>query len=275
MSKPHLARIIETPNEDGEFTRALEFEDGRKLIFPKDRVAVADGDTLYDWYGREITISENIKRIIGPLGSDTNGGSFFRANETYLVEQNNGYMSVANLKYMSASLPTKTPWHKLVMTGEGLAHKMTLAIDSRYVFTQEHSELYATPVFRAFLRNMEFPNEIRVFIGVKSRDETLCDKTMSVFYETCVRGIFSGWYLHRFAESRDELFVHQGANWAEGLPCASYVIGDLTISENGTKISALSPLWNDQGGNVRISTDVEAIEQIGQSADLCWYKDPQ
>ena len=51
----------------------LEFKDGRQLVFPRDRVTIQDGDRLYDWYGREIEIDEEIKRVLEPLGSKVNG----------------------------------------------------------------------------------------------------------------------------------------------------------------------------------------------------------
>ena len=270
MTKLQLARIVETPDSDGGFTRTLELKDGRKLVFPKDRVIVFDGETPYDWYGREVAVDESIKRIIEPLGSYTNGDSYYEAKELYLVERNDGLMAIADARYWTREEKGRSmSRHKEVMVGRALMHHMKIIPRTNYPFKREAKELYATPVFRAYLRNMKYPKEIRVFSGVEYTlwpgDEK---RFLTVFHEVVEGG--SPWRFHYIAPCRDAIMSEKDSDKIKH-NYANYLIGDVVVSENGPKMSAMAS--SRQSGLFKISTDVEVIEHLGKISGLYWYVD--
>lgn len=271
MAKLQLARIVETPDSDGGFTRALELKDGRKLVFPKDRVIVFDGETPYDWYGREVAVDESIKRIIEPLGSYTNGDSYYEAKELYLVERNDGLMAIAGARYLTREEKGRSmSWHKEVMVGRALMHYMKIIPREDYPFKREAKELYTTPVFQAYLRNMKYPKEIRAFSGVEYTSWSGDEKWfLTVFHEADEYG--SPWQFHYIAPCRDAIMAEKNSDKIE-YNWVNYLIGDVVVSENGTKMSAMA--FSRQSGLFKISTDVEVIEHLGKIFGLYWYVDP-
>ena len=287
MSKKKPVRAIDEFMPDGSFTRSLVFESpkGKTEIvpFPTDSMVIIRTPTeLYDWYGRKIKISSDINHILRYYGSKTNGDSVSEAEELFLAQKKNGKQTLAKLvmnriydKDHNVLEPIEIPWSKQVRTGCHINRQPTI-VPGEYEFDQIDNSILETPVMQAFILGLPayyHKDKIDLFIGLtggmlnkRYTYAAIRENTSSSF----------NWMFSCFAENRDAI-MHATEEPTHG--SASYLLGNITVSEDGTRLSAVSPSRYYRNGEHyyrTISTDIEVVKHMyrkdGQSC-LWWYYD--
>lgn len=289
MSKKKPVRAIDEFMPDGSFTRSLVFESpkGKTEIvpFPTDSMVIIRTPTeLYDWYGRKIKISSDISHILRYYGSKTNGNSVSEAEELFLAQKKNGKQTLAKLvmnriydKNRNFLEPIQMPLFKQVRTGCHMNRQPTI-VSGEYEFDQIDNSILEAPVMQTFILGLPayyHKDKIDLFTGLTGG---MLNKryTYAVIRENTSSSF--NWIYSCFAENRDAIMQSP----KEGEPqhgYANYLLGNITVSEDGTKLSAVSPsryYRNEERYYRTVSTDIEVVKHMyrkdGQPY-LWWYYD--
>lgn len=287
MSKKKPVRAIDEFMPDGSFTRSLVFESpkGKTEIipFPTDSMVIIRTPTeLYDWYGRKVKLSPKIHRILRFYGSEANGSLVDSAKELFLAEKANGKLTLATLtmdriydKNRNFLEPIQMPWFKQVRTGCYMNRQPTI-VPGEYEFGQIDNSILETPVVQAFILGLPtyyHKDKIDLFTGLTGG--TLDKRYAYTVIRKNISSSFN-WMFSCFAENRDAI-MHATEEPTHG--SANYLLGNITVSEDGTKLSAVSPsryFRNEERYYRTISTDIEVVKHMyrkdGQS-NLWWYYD--
>lgn len=263
-----LMGIMEIPDEKGGFVRMLTFDDRPSVQFPADRVSVMIDGKLYDWYGREVKIDARIEQIVEPFGAGSSHGGIADACETFLVQLKGGGMTLAKLLRDHEEPLFKLPWAKYMLTGGMLNYRSVLRANEKYRFDRLDTELTKTPVFRAYLSRCSLPDKehicalanVRLVGGASSKPMTIFQERIGEPFGECL--------FCCFAESRDAILNLPPDKEPEH-GYANYVIGEVTVSEDGHKMTAL--MSKNDGKVHRISTDVEVLSHFEKQSSLWWY----
>ena len=289
MSKKKPVSAIDEFQPDGSFTRSLVFESpkGKTEIvpFPSDSMCVIRGPReVYDWYGRKVTLSKEISHIIHHYSSKTNGYLVDEAEELFLAKKKNGKQTLATLtmqrlydKNHHILEPIKMSYFKQVRTGHHMNHQ-PIIIPGKYEFDRIDNSIPETPIMQAFLLGLPSYRRVReidYFIGVKGG--SLGQKnTYSVFRDKSAG--FLTWMHNCFAENRNAI-MDMPKESEPNHRTTNFLLGNITVSENGTKMSAICPVEftiNEEVHFKTISTDIEVVKHMyrkdGQYS-LWWYFD--
>ena len=111
-------------DRDGSVMRSLHFMDNSSgmtmtLHFPKDSTVIIRGPReIYDWYGRQIELDEEIEKVIKKFGSRVDGKSIESTHEILLAVKKNGKFTLAELHYKNKGrVEPVFPYFKDVRTG--------------------------------------------------------------------------------------------------------------------------------------------------------------
>ena len=267
--------------------RYLVFDGPVKVFFPEDRTTLFFQGDLYDWYGRKVQLPYDIHSVIGPYGYEDFGQCY--AQESFLVKLKNQRLALANLTY-----PTDYPQFPWQETTSYRQHK--------YKHKLLHGILAAPPKLE--LRNWSFQRLVDFSqVGFDSRKlhdyvafVGVTGKATIIKNQPSFKGHYKGqlhdtdipsiWFTcgptydcpveHNIAESRETILRYPSPFLFSNCPehvITNYLVGDLTFSEDNTKLSAYSPI-PDKTGNNRISTDAEMLNHCLSGNKICWYYDP-
>lgn len=93
--------------------------------FPDNRGTIIYDDKLYDWYGREVELGDNIKRIVAPFGRYTDGIDLCHCHDNFVVELINGEFAIVGIRYYRLSKSECPDYSGLKYAITGGALKMT------------------------------------------------------------------------------------------------------------------------------------------------------
>ena len=287
MSKKKPVRAIDEFMPDGSFTRSLVFESpkGKTEIvpFPTDSMVIIRTPTeLYDWYGRKVKLSPKIHRILRHYGSEANGSLVDSAKELFLAEKTNGKLTLATLtmdriydKNRNFLEPIQIPLFKQIRIGCYMNRQPTI-VPGEYEFNQIDNSILETPVMQTFILGLPayyHKDKIDIFTGLTGG--TLNERYAYTVIRKNISSSFN-WMFNSFAENRDAI-MHATKEPTHSY--ANFLLGNITISEDGTKLSAVSPsryYRNEERYYRTISTDIEVVKHMyrkdGQP-DLWWYFD--
>ena len=259
--------------------RYLVFEDQNgnptKEFFPENHTSLIHKGILYDWYGKQVKIASDIKRIIEPFGHGL-GNS---ACEIYLIEKKDGKLALANLSTIktcfydpSFSMPTHV---KNEITGSLFLSGQELKCPS-WSFEKFLEQPIENTCFKAF----KHPSGYKILLGVSSYSSWDFSKIHQLiyFYPRLIRDC--GLIDHHIFKDRtgimqsssEELSTtafHANPNAYE---CTNYLYKQLSFSDDGNKVTAYLPRSH---GFDRISTDTEVLLHAKNNQNITWYYDPE
>lgn len=271
--------------------RYLVFEDQdgntNKVFFPEGRTTLFFRNELYDWYGHEVVLSDNIAKILEPFGYA--GWSDSRAQEKFLVATKNHRLALATL---CREQTVHWPSGSILGFKHSLLHNDFASVPvlkcAKWTF-REVLDLSST----CFRQHFDTDGDYDVFVDVDSRDaiEKDCPSFKDCLKNSPEDCDFSSIRFarkhthdkllkHGVAASREEILSLSNMHWYGGNPViayakSNYLLGDLKISKHGEKLTARFPI-PDKYGNTRISTDSEVIKHCYTgSGQLYWYYDPE
>ena len=267
---------IDTIDPDGTLRRSLMFTTEQGLTesrsFDADSMAIICGPReMYDWYGRKVEISDSIESVISAYGSELNGIIPSSVNQTFIAKKTNGRYTIAILKLEdddNENVKKRMPQFKRILTGEFIGKKPVLET-TEWEFDGIDRELMKTPVMQAFIKNRPSyitPTKIDALYGVR-KPFTVMKPTFTILRAPENHG-FGTWVRQCFVENRKTIFETPIGEEPPQIH-ANYLIGDIIVSKDGTKMFAEAPYANKRG-RTKIATDIEVINHM-KGIGLFWY----
>lgn len=272
-----VVSTINSFNREKGFSRSIVFctEDGltENYTFDDDSMVVICNPTeIYDWYGRKVILGEGIDSVISKFGSEYNGKSTQCASQLFVVKKCNGKLGIAglNYEYVDSEAADKLPWYKQVLLGGITGREPSIDLKNNFEFDSFDEEAQNQPVIQVLqklLSTGENGNRLAVLYGVSTKHSPELKGT--AFLST-VRHALKNFERNNVYQSRKDA----NSNGVR-LSTSTYVFGNLEFSENGDKVSAISPCTH-LDSRTRISTDIETIKNcaFGNILDnIPWYLD--
>lgn len=257
-----------------------------KEFFPKDRTTLFFQGKLYDWYGREVKIPDDVN-IVKPLGY-YGGSGYGETLEKFLVLISNRQFAFAWLSH-SNELPIdqESPMYfKNRLLHARLSYVPSLKLE-KWSF-QKIVDLQST-----CFDHFKHADEYMALSGVNGADLSSKNRPSLKNFLSPAEKRFdypSIWFTHgpthdrllehRILKTRDAILSLYAYDWSSNEPYAAYIqtnylLGNLNFSKHGEKMTAKAPI-PDEHGNTYISTDSEVIKHSANfSSHLIWYYDPE
>lgn len=228
----------------------------RKIYFPEHHASLLINGVLYDWYGKEVKLSEDIKKVIEPIGL---GSTLTNVYETYLVKRKDDRMAIAKLFTSKEGKKNVTIKDHIIseITGRIMEYGQELEPED-WSFD---NVLGPDEIKQTCFSNFKYgEGEYMILLDVK--DEVFPEKEPKILFypttETYVGPI--GNYIFKDKASSLNIGVQ--------VEYANFLRGRLKFSDDGRKATAISPK------GYRISTDTETLLRAGRNMAVSWYLDP-
>ena len=266
---------IDAFERDGTFRRSLTFMTDQGLTevrnYDDDSMVVICSPTeIYDWYGRRVAFDKDIDSVVRNYGAEMSGNINARMYQSFIVKKKNGKYAIALLKLEDTATPvnTRIPLYKQILTGEYIGKKSVLECTD-WEFGGLDEEILKTPVMQAFIKNRPdyvSHEKVDVFYGVQKSFSRMAD-SWSVIRTPENHG-YGAWLYNCFVEDRATIMK---TPIGEEPPNhhATYLVGQITISPDGYKMYAHSPLRSTKG-RTKIATDVAVLNHM-KNAGIYWY----
>lgn len=272
-----VASTIDTFDREAGLRRSIIFytEDGlaESRIFDDDSMVIICSPTeIYDWYGRKVILGEGIDSVINKFGSEYNGKSAQCASQLFIVRKTNGKLGIGGLNYECVDSKTadRLPWYKQVLLGGLTGRNPSIDLKTGFEFDSFDEEAQNQPIIQVLqklLSTGENGNRLAVLYGVSTKNSPELKGT--AFLST-VRHALKNFERNVVYQSRRDA----NSNGVR-LSTSTYVFGNLEFSDNGNKMSAISPCTH-LDSRTRISIDIETIKNcaFGNILDnIPWYLD--
>lgn len=287
MSNRHrvIGAIEEFRDDNPIPIRSLVFKDSKdgrstkqQVYFPENRTSLIYNGILYDWYGREIELDDNIKKVISPFGY----GIRNMAYETYLVERKDSRLAIAellNLRPANHMVDENFPEQiqiKDKITGSIMLYGQKLVCKDWYFKSiYDYSK-------NTCLKAFNYPYDFKVLFDIVYNSDSR-DKYPRIYFYSTFEDTFGEIenYVSMDRESilkipshditLENLISRKLQNMA---PIAS-IIGTLNFSKDGNKVSTYMLYFGDDKKPRRISTDVEVLHHTKNAERIIWYHDPE
>ena len=263
--------------------RSLFFEDYKEnrftvqqVYFPENRMSLVYDGVLYDWYGREIKLGDNIKKVVRPFGYSF-GNS---ACETFVVQREDDKLAIAalvkNAQSYYANEYTLEDLVKDSVLGRILLDGQKLSLRYKWSFNRE-----VDPQKYACLQNFKANYKILTGIQYDSMPE---ERSEIRFYPTIEEPHFNS-ISHWIFKNREDILSAQTKMLSKdryipminGATNTFFLYGPFMYSDpSGDKISAFTRVPGiSEVAFVRISTDTEVLQHAENKKSLIWYYDPE
>lgn len=245
--------------------------------FPENRGTMLYKGVLYDWYGREVELGKDVKRIIEPFGHYTDGIDLSHCHDNFVIELVDGTFAISGIKYYRLPKSELLGYSGLKYAITGGALKMTphIYIDE----TLPHYERIELDVLKGtcfeIFKRWNGPHEYA--FGVNPIFYGSADK--GVTHLIC--GELAGgngrcWF--SVAENRNALLKTTKTGFGHMQEPDLYLSMDeffdeIIVSEDGNKLTAIIPKKHFAKESIRISTDAEVLGHMEES-HFWWYLDP-
>ena len=272
-----VASTIDSFDRDVGLRRSIVFctEDGltESRIFDDDSMVIICSPTeIYDWYGRKVVLGEGIDSVIDKFGSEYNGKSTQCASQLFVVRKTNGKLGIGGLNYECVDSETadKLPWYKQVLLGGLTGREPSIDLKTGFEFDSFDMEAKNQKIIQTlekYLSTGENNNRLTVLYGVSTKHSPGLRAT--AFLST-VRHALKNFESNKIYRSRQDANSN-----SVRISTSTYVFGNIEFSEDGNKMTAISPCTNIDS-RTKISTDVETIEAcaFGNILDgIPWYPD--
>lgn len=260
-----------------------------KEFFLRDRITLFFQGKLYDWYGREVKVPDDVS-ILKPLGYRDDHSLWSSTQEKFLASTPDHRLAFAWISD-SDELPVdpNSPmYYKHRLLHARLSYAPSLKLE-KWSF-QKIVDLQST-----CFNHFKHAEEYLALSGVSGADLSSKNRPSLKNFLSPAEKRFdypSIWFTrgpthdqlleHRILKTRDEILSYSPyvRKWSNNDPCAAhvqanYLLGDLKFSKHGEKMTAKAPV-PDEHGNTCISTDSEVIKHSANfSSHLIWYYDPE
>ena len=255
----------------------------QQVYFSKDRTTLIYDGILYDWYGREVKLGENIKKVLHPFGH-TIGNTV--SSETFVVQRMDNKIAIAILdKDIGIYHYSRYPLE--IQTKDSILGKLLLKnqlLNLRYKWYFKHE---LDPQKYECLKHFSHTENYRILTGV-NYDDFPKERGRIYFYPTTEMH-FSP-ISHLIMESRKKILStsyenllkynkHMFLNTIDniGIVHTKYLFVPFMYSDpSGDKISAFFTKRSSLKTEfIRISTDTEVLQHTNDNESLIWYYDPE
>ena len=245
--------------------------------FPDDRGTIIYKDVLYDWYGRVVELGESVKRIVAPFGHYTDGIDLTHCHDNFVVEIADGTFAISGIKYCRLPRSESLGYSGLKYAITGGALKMTPHLytdDSLPHYEAIKLDALKDTCFEVFKR-WNGPHEYAFGIN-----PILCESVEKGLTHLICGELAGGngrcWF--SIAESRDEILETTETRFGYMSEPRLYLsidefLDEITIKDNGDKLTVRVPKKHYSKESIRISTDIEVLEHM-KNSHFWWYLDP-
>ena len=272
MFKPLSA----TDSIDSRVSRSLSLMDDQghfaAVYYPEHySTAIFDGKP-YDYFGKEIPLSKNIKRVVRPFGQQHVGGTIGKFDR-FLVELVSGRFAILTL--------TRTDRTSIFGVDHSLRELLDYARNQSFSLIYNHESDYSyksvsmsrleSTCFEALPHDETFPG---LYLATEPTLYNKRHQNAFCFIAEAEEDFssHSPWLPNVIAPSRDDAIKRPGKFRAYASSCLLY--GEAPVfSYDGQKASAFI---RQDGTHVRISTDADVLAASHYATYPClyWYLDP-
>ena len=245
--------------------------------FPDNRGTIIYNDKLYDWYGREVELGSDIKRIVAPFGHYTDGIDLTHCHDNFIVELVNGEFAIVGIRYYRLPRSEHPEYSGLKYAITGGAMKMTphmVTDDALPHYEAIELNALKDTCFESFKR---WNGQHDFCIGISPIIYGATDKdARHLICGELANGNGRCWF--SVAVTRGEILETTETNSGrmeepELFTSMDEFYGEIAVSEDGNKLTAIIPEKHYSKKAIRISTDKEVLEHMKRS-HFWWYLDP-
>ncbi|MBQ7202360.1 hypothetical protein IJS18_03200 [Candidatus Saccharibacteria bacterium] len=262
-------------------SRLIVFEDDETnphrltiIKFPDNRGTILFDGKLYDWYGREVIISDKIKRVVTPFGHYTDGKDLYHCHDNFIVELTTGEYAIPGIRYrrFAYSSPDYSGLKYAITAG---AYNMLphLELDDSPRFESIEPDALSGTCFEIFKRyygNASYAIGKNPIIAGSPRKGV----SSLINGESAIDN-HRQWF--SIAESRESI-LETVENQSGRMDNPDLYLsmdefcGEIEVSENGDKLTAVFPVKHFSDQTIRASTDKEVLSHMKRSG-FWWYLD--
>lgn len=269
-----LYKVIEAVDLFNEYNpipeRYLVFEDQDgntdKVFFPEDRTTLFFKGELYDWYGRQVKIASDIKRIVEPFGHRLDNSAY----ETYFVEKEDGRLAIADLSTISSSFYNPNfsmPFHiKNTILGNLLLDKQELKCRD-----WSFEKFFEQPIEDTCFKVLNYAGKYKILLGVS--DKHVPKIHPLIFFQPYIER-HTGRMIHLVFKDRTSFLQCAPEGISSAICSTNFLCKHLFISDDGNKATTYLSHGYDPVFD-RISTDMEVLLHAKNSLYVPWYYDPE
>ncbi|MBQ8996808.1 hypothetical protein IJ095_02160 [Candidatus Saccharibacteria bacterium] len=262
---------------DPKVARALSLmdENGRSAgtYYPDHySTAIFDGQ-LYDYFGRPIPVSKNIKRVLRPFGQEGGRGETIGKFDRFLVELISGRHAILTLQRTDKQsiFGTQHSLREILDYAREMSFSLIYDREADYSYKSVSKDALQSTCFDALPRDETFPG---LYLATEPR---LYNK----IYHNAFCFIAEGeadfthhgpWLPNVIASSRETIL--SAPTYFRAHTSSSHLYGEAPVfSYDGQKVSAFI---RDNGGYTRVSTDAKVLAASHYAGYPClfWYLDP-
>lgn len=244
------------------------------IQFPENRGTVLFEDRLYDWYGREVIVSEEIKRIVSPFGHYTDGKDLYHCHDNFIVELKTGEYAIPGIKYrrFAYSGPDYSGL-KYAITAGAFNMLPHLDLEDAPRFEEIIPDALSGTCFEIFKRyrnSSSYAIGKNPFLTRRLQEDVSC----IVCGDSAIDN-HKQWF--SIAKTREEILETSENSVGMVESPEAYLNmdifrGNIIVSKNGNKLTANFPIKHYSDQTIRASTDREVLSHMRDNG-FWWYLD--
>ncbi|MBR2994014.1 hypothetical protein IKF43_01300 [Candidatus Saccharibacteria bacterium] len=255
----------------------------QQVFFSEDRTTLIYNGVLYDWYGREVMLGDNIKKVLRPFGHNVGNAIY---SETFVVQRKDNKIAIAILS-KDARIYTHFRYPLEIQTKDSILGKMLLENQSLNLRYKWYFKRELDPQKFECLKHSRHTESYRILTGVnydyspKERDRIYFCPTTEMHFDP-ISHLIMGDRKKILSTSCGSLLDYDNHMFPNtikniGIVRTGHLFGPFMYSDpSGDKISAFFAKRDGLKTEfIRISTDTEVLQYAYNNESLIWYYDPE